>query len=131
MDRGTPAQPYVPPLRSEVVLGLGALQFQDHHLMELQEEGVEVHLIQESAETLGIFWAETNFVPAANFPEGLLEHSRREAAGAGGRGSALAGAGAGAVGAELCSPFAGGAAVPTCGRTGSARGRWHASAGIC
>lgn len=47
--------PYVRPLRFEDVLGLGALQFQDHHFMKLQEEGVKVRLIQESAEALSIF----------------------------------------------------------------------------
>lgn len=68
-----PASEPVPPLWVEAALGLGALQFQDHHFMKLQEEGVEVSLVQESAKTLGIVWAETNFVPGTDFPEGLLE----------------------------------------------------------
>lgn len=114
--------PSVPPLGLEVVLGLGALQFQDHHFMELQEEGVEVRLIQENAEALSIFWDEIHFVPGTDIPEGLLEQTRTEAAG----GWEEAG---GPWPAGLHSPSAAGAAVPTCGPTGAATGRWRASAG--
>lgn len=53
----------LPPLGVETPLGLGALQLQDHHLMELQEEGVQARLVQESAEELGVFRAEISFVP--------------------------------------------------------------------
>lgn len=118
--------PCVPPLGSEVVLCPGALQFQDHHFMKLQEEGVEVRLIQESPEALRVFWAETHFVLGTDVPEGLLEQTRTEAAG----GWEEAG-GPSPAGAGLHSPYAGGAAVRTCRPTGAARGRSCASAGIC
>lgn len=70
--------------------------------MKLQEEGVEVSLVQESAKALRVVRAETNFVPGTDFPEGLLEQRRREAAG-GWEGSGRPPAQWGGAAPTLCS----------------------------
>lgn len=68
----------VPPFGVEVLPGVGVLQFQDDHLVELQKEGVQAAVVQEGAQQLSVFWAELNSVLGFDLPKGLLQCGRKQ-----------------------------------------------------
>lgn len=63
----------LPPAGFEILLSSGVLQFQGHHFMELQEEGVQADLVQERAEELRVFRAEIDSVLHTDVSKRLLQ----------------------------------------------------------